>query len=71
MQQGVKQQAEEERRGDARRIDARGAIAEHDADHAGDHRRDQSRHRAVGEILVAEADEGEHAERHGKRNRDR
>jgi hypothetical protein len=70
MQQGKKQQAEEERRGDPWRINTRGAVAKHDAHHAGDDRRDQSRHRAIGKVFVAEADEGEHAERHRERDGD-
>jgi hypothetical protein len=66
----MQQEAEEERGGDARGVNAYRAIAEQHTDEACDDRGDKSRHRAIGEILVAQRHKGEHAERHGERNSD-
>src|SRR6185312_13059541 len=64
----MQQKAKEERGGDTRGINSCRAIAGQHADEAGDDRGDKSRHRAIGEILVAKRHKGEHAESHRERN---
>ena len=69
MQERVQQQPDEEGGRDARGVDRRRLVAEQHAGHADDEGRRQARERAIGEILVAERDEGEHAEADGERDR--
>ena len=71
MQQRIEQQPQKEGRGDARRINHRGALSEHHVDHAHDKRGDQTRDRPPGEILVAQRDKGEHPEADRQRDRNR
>ena len=70
MQERVQQQPDEEGGRDARGVDRRRLVAEQHAGHADDEGRRQARERAIGEVLVAERDEGEHAKANGERDRD-
>ncbi len=69
MHETVKQNAEKECGCDAWRVESRGLVAQHHADHADDQRRQQPRECAAGEVFVAERDEREHAEAHRQRDR--
>ena len=70
MNQSVNQQAEEKGAVDPRRIDGRGLVAEHHANDGDDQRGGQAGECAVGEIILAERGQGEHAVAHGEWNGD-
>jgi hypothetical protein len=71
MRELIEHPAEEKGGRHARRIDRCRAVAERDTRNAEYHRRVKPGNRAIGEVSVAQGDEGERAETDGKRHRHR
>jgi hypothetical protein len=64
MHQVVQQRAQEKGRRNARRINRRGAVAQHYGNDADRNCRIEAGERAMGKIAVAKRGEGKHAEAH-------